>query len=81
MAKPQNHDHDHDPDDAEGCLCDITINKDELTDDGDLPPASGGVGPVGAVAGSEEHIDGCDVDFTKDLTPDEDLPAAAGGVG
>jgi hypothetical protein len=80
VAKPHNHDN-HDPDDVEGCLCDIEIARDELTGDGDLPPATGGVAPVGAVAGGEEHIDGCDVDFTKDGTPDEDLPAATGGVG
>jgi hypothetical protein len=79
MKKPKLH--VHDPDDAEGCLCDIEIKSAELTGDGDLPAASGGVEPAAIAAGSEEDVDGCDVDFTKTATPDKELPAATGGVG
>jgi hypothetical protein len=81
MGTPQDHDHDHDPDDAEGCLCDVKIDAGEMTGDSDLPPSTGGVAAAGVVGGSEEHIDGCDLDFTKDITPDADLPASTGGVG
>lgn len=77
---PEPDDHDHDADDAEGCLCDIKIAAGELTGDADLPPASGGIARL-AAAGNEEHVDGCDVDFTKDATPDAQLPASIGGVG
>jgi hypothetical protein len=34
-----------------------------------------------ALAAEENHIDGCDIDFTaSDVTADADLPAAKGGV-
>lgn len=43
------HDHDHDHDEsADGCVCDITVADEEVTDDAELPEATGGVERVAA---------------------------------
>lgn len=69
--------HDH----IDGCLCGLTLEADELTDDLELPEAAGGLEePPQKLMANSSEIDGCDLDFTDDQTGDDELPVAVGGI-
>jgi hypothetical protein len=71
-----------DDEDADDCICGIEHLEDEATSDEELPPAWGGIEITREEPqDSEDHIDGCDVDFAAVAeTGDEELPAAVGGM-
>ena len=74
-------DTDEHEDHVDGCICDIELDDDEITPDGELPAAAGGVEAAREEHADEDDVDGCDVDFNEfDPTTDEELPVAAGGV-
>lgn len=75
--------HESDPEShVDGCLCDIAVGAADITDDADLPAASGGLGLVPVQSEGEDQLDGCDIDFLAHAaTGDEELPVATGGCG